>query len=177
MQPERTRVVKMIHFPSQINWEINIWWLVRQNSSIISRKSAKKIWEKSGPKLVAVVVELPSHVQLFATPWPPCPSPSPEVRPNSCQLHQWCHPATSSSDALFSSCPQSFLISGIFPMCHLFALDDQNTGASASTSVFPRSIQSWFPLRLTGLISLLSNRLPEVFPSTTVWSYQFLVPK
>ena len=34
---------------------------------------------------------------------PPCPSPSPRVYPSSCSLHQWCHPAISSSDALFSS--------------------------------------------------------------------------
>ena len=30
-----------------------------------------------------------------------CPSPSPKVCPNSCPLHRWCHPAISSSDALF----------------------------------------------------------------------------
>ena len=30
---------------------------------------------------------------------PPCPSQSPEVCPNSCSLHWWCHPAISSSDA------------------------------------------------------------------------------
>ena len=39
---------------------------------------------------------------------PPCPSPSPEVCPSSCPSHRWCHPAISSSDALFSFCPQSF---------------------------------------------------------------------
>ena len=50
---------------------------------------------------------------------------------------------------LFSFCPQSFLASGIFPMNHLFASDDQNTGVSASVSVLPMSIQDWFPLRLT----------------------------
>ena len=32
---------------------------------------------------------------------PPCPSPSPGVHPSSCPLHQWCHPAISSSDTLF----------------------------------------------------------------------------
>ena len=32
-----------------------------------------------------------------------CLSPSPEVCPSSCPLHQWWHPAISSSDALFSS--------------------------------------------------------------------------
>ena len=37
---------------------------------------------------------------------PPCPSPSPKVCPSSGPLHQWCHPAISSSDTLFSFCPQ-----------------------------------------------------------------------
>ena len=34
---------------------------------------------------------------------PPCPPKSPEVCPSSCLLHWWCHPAISSSDALFCS--------------------------------------------------------------------------
>ena len=46
---------------------------------------------------------------------PPCPSPSPGVCPSSCSLHRWCCPAISSSDALFSFCPQSFPASGTFP--------------------------------------------------------------
>ena len=86
---------------------------------------------------------------------PPCPSPSPGAYPSSCSLHQWCHPAISSSDTLFSFCPQSFPVSETFPRSHLFTLDDQNTGASASTSVLPVNIQGWAPLRWTGLISLL----------------------
>ena len=38
---------------------------------------------------------------------PPCPWPSAGVCPSSCLLHWWYHPAISSSDALFSFCPQS----------------------------------------------------------------------
>ena len=53
-------------------------------------------------------------------------------------------------------------------MSHLFASDDQNTGASASASVLPMNIQSWSPFRLTRLISLLSKGLSGVFSSTTV---------
>ena len=87
---------------------------------------------------------------------PPCPSTS-EVCPSSCPLHRWCHPTVSSSDTLFSFCPQSFLASGTFPVSQLFASDDQNTGASASASVLPMSIQGWFPLRLIALILLLRN--------------------
>ena len=36
-------------------------------------------------------------------------------------LHRWCHPAISSSDAVFSFCPPSFPASGTFPMSQLFA--------------------------------------------------------
>ena len=47
---------------------------------------------------------------------PPCLSPSPRVCPSSYPLHQWCHPAMSSSDALFSFWPQSFPASGASPV-------------------------------------------------------------
>ena len=86
----------------------------------------------------------------------PCPSLSSELCPRSYPLFWWCHPTISSSNTLFS-CPQSFPASGTFPMSRLFASDDQNTGALASVSVLPTSIQGWFPLRLIGLISLLSK--------------------
>ena len=93
--------------------------------------------------------------------------------PSSCPLHQWCHLACSSYDSLFAFCPQSFPASGTFPMSWLFTSDDQNTGASASASVFPTSIQGGFPLRLAGLISLLSKGLSGVFSSITVQRCQF----
>ena len=125
---------------------------------------------------IFVAVELPSHIRLSATPWlqhgrPPCPSPSPRVCPSS--LHWWCHPAISFSDTLFSSCPQSFSPSGTFPVSVLFTSNDQNTEASASTSVLLMNIQGWFLFRLTGLIPLLSKGLSGVFSSTTVGRRQF----
>ena len=64
-----------------------------------------------------------------------------------------------------------FPTSGTFPMSRLFASDDQNTRASASTSVLSLNIQSWSPLRLTDLISLLPRGLSGVFSSTTVWGH------
>ena len=100
------------------------------------------------------------------------PSPSLEVCPCSCPLYQWCHPAISSSHTLFFFCPQSFPASETFPMSQLFTSDDQYTRASASASVIPMSIQGWFPLRLTGLISLLTKGLSEDFSSTTVQRHQ-----
>ena len=99
-------------------------------------------------------------------PRPPCPSPSPRVCPRSYSLHQWCCPTISSSNALFSFCSQSFPASGTLLTSHLFSSDDQNSGASASASVLPVTIQGWSPLRLTGLISLLPKGLSGVFSST-----------
>ena len=57
---------------------------------------------------------------------PPCPSPTPGVHPNPCPLSWWCHPTISSSVVPFSSCPQSFLASGSFPMSQLFASGGQS---------------------------------------------------
>ena len=51
------------------------------------------------------------------------------------------------------------------------ALGGQSIGASAS--VLSIDIQGWFPLGLTGLISLLSKGLSRVFSSTTIQKHQF----
>ena len=73
----------------------------------------------------------------------------------------------------FSSCLQSFPVSGSFPLSWLLASGDQSTGASPSASVLPINIQDWFPLGLTSLISLQSKGLSTVFSSTTIWKHQF----
>ena len=93
----------------------------------------------------------------------PCPSLSPRVCSNSCPLSQWCHPTISSSVVPFSSCPQWFPASGSSPMCWLSTSGGQSIGASASASFLPMSNQDWFPLGLTGLISLQSKGLSRVF--------------
>ena len=62
---------------------------------------------------------------------------------------------------------------GLFPVSQLFASGGQSIRASASASVLPMNIQDWFPLGLTGLISLHSKGLSGVFSSTTIWKHQF----
>ena len=73
----------------------------------------------------------------------------------------------------FSSYFQSFPASESFPVSQLFTSGGQSIGASASTSVLPIHIQDWFPLGLTGLISLLSKGISNVFSNTTVRKHQF----
>ena len=104
------------------------------------------------------------HIRL------PCPSPVPGVYSNSCPLSRWCHPAISSSVVSFfwlQFCPAS----GSFLMSQLFTSGGQSI--AASTSVLPMNIQGWFPLGLTGLISLLSKELSRVFSNATVQNHQF----
>ena len=93
----------------------------------------------------------------------PCPSLSLGICSNSCPWNQWCHPIISSSVVPFS-CPQSFPASGSLPKSRLFASGGQHVGASAS--ILPMNNQDWFPLGLTGLISLQSKGLSKEFSPT-----------
>ena len=104
---------------------------------------------------------------------PPCPLPTPGVHSNSCPLSQWCHPTISSSVIPFSSHFQSFPASGSFQTSQFFTSGGQSIEVSASTSVLPMSIQDWFPLGLTDLISLLSKGLWGVFSNTRVQKHPF----
>ena len=102
----------------------------------------------------------------------PCPSPTPGVHPNPCPLNWWCHPTISSSVIPFSSCPQSLLASGSFPVSQVFASGGQSIGVSASTSVLPMNTQDW-SLGWTGWISLQSKGLWRVFSNIAVQKHQF----
>ena len=104
----------------------------------------------------------------------PCPSPTPGVSSNSCPSSQWCHPTISSSITPFSFCLQSFPASGSFSMSQLLASGGQSTRASASASVLPTNIQDWFPLGLTGWISVQYKGVSRVFSSTTVRKHLLL---
>ena len=58
-------------------------------------------------------------------------------------------------------------------MSQFFASGGQSIGASFSASVLPMNIKDWFPLGLTGLVSLQSKGLSRVFSNTTVQKHQF----
>ena len=67
--------------------------------------------------MLAVVVQLLSHVWLLVTPWTaarqlPCPSLSPKVCSNSCSLNRWYHPT------IF--CNPLLLLPSIFPNIRVF---------------------------------------------------------
>ena len=67
--------------------------------------------------------------------------------------------------------PSIFLSIRGLPMNQLFASCGQSIGASASVLLI--NIQGWFPLGLTGWISLQSKGFSRVLTNTTVWQHQF----
>ena len=114
-----------------------------------------------------------SHgLQHTRLPWPPL---SPSVCSNSWLLHWRCHPAISFSVVPFSACLQCSPASGSFLMSQLSPSGGQSIGASASASVLPMNIHSWFPLGLTCLISLLSKVAQKSSPSPQFESISFLM--
>ena len=140
----------------------------------------KGSWVNNSETAICVSVQF-SHLVVSSSLRPyglqharlPCPSPIPGVYSNSCPLSWWCHPTISSSVIPFSSCLQSFPASGSFQMSQLFTSGRQSIGVAALTSVLPMNIQDWFPLGLTGWISLQSKGLSRVFSNTTVQKHQF----
>ena len=115
-------------------------WVSKKDSSALSFRKDNREWGHGGVEhntvyitawnYEVVVVQLLSHVRLFATHGLqrtrlPCPSLTPGVCSNSCPLSRWCHTTISSSVAPFSSCPQSFPASGSFPISRHFTSDGQ----------------------------------------------------
>ena len=134
-------------------------------------------FNKTGLSFQFSSVQSLNHVWPFVTPWTAACQASlsitnPGVHPSPCPSSQWCHPTISFSVIPFS-CPQSFPVSGSFPMSQLFASGGQSIGASALMSVLPMNTQDWSPSEWTGWISLQSKGLSRVFCGTTVWKHQF----
>ena len=122
---------------------------------------------------VPVVVQSPSRVRLFVTPWPAArqASLSPSI--------SWLWPKFMSIALAMPCnhvilCHRFLLLSAVFPSIRVISKESevqsggQSIGTSASASVLPMNIHGWFPLGWTGWISLQSKGFSRVFCSTTV---------
>ena len=120
-----------------------------------------------------------SCVQLFVTPWVAACQASLSITNSLSLLKLMSIKSGMPSNHLILCCvplssyPQSFPASGSFPMSQFFASGGQSIGVSASTSVLPVNIQDWFPLGLTGLISLQSKGPSRVFSNSTIQKHHF----
>ena len=120
-----------------------------------------------------------SCVSLFATPWTSEGQASLSITDSwgllkLMSINRWCHPTISSSVVPFSSRLHSFPAPGFSQRSQFFVSGCQSTQVSALAPVLPMNIQDWFPLGLTGWISLQSKGLWRVFSNATVEKHLFL---
>ena len=126
-----------------------------------------------------VIIQISSAAQSCPTLCDPmdCSMPGFPVHhqlPELIQTHvHWVGDAIQSSHPLLSSSPPALSLQ----MNQFFTSGDQSIGVSASASVLPMSIQDWFPLGLTGWISLQSKGLSRVFSNITVQKHHFFAAR
>ena len=118
-----------------------------------------------------VVVQSLSHIWLFATPWTIAHQASLSFTVSWSLLKLTSIESVMPPNYLIL-CHPLLLLPSIFPSIRVFS-NESILGASASTTVLPMNIQNWFPLGLTGLISLQSKRFSRVFWNTTVQKHLF----
>ena len=109
----------------------------------------------------------------WSTPGFPVPYQFPELT----QTHvHWVSDAIQLSYPLSSSSPPAFNISehqGLFQWVRSLRQVAKVLEFQLQLNVPPMNIQDWFPLGLTGWISLQSKGLSRVFSNTTVQKHQF----
>ena len=119
--------------------------------------------------LFVVVVQSLSHVHLFVTPWTAACQASLSFTTSWSLFRFMSIELVMLSNHLILCRP--LLLWSIFPNIKVFsnesALCIREPSIGTSASVFPMNIQGWFPLGLTGSISLLSKGLSRVFSRTT----------
>ena len=120
-----------------------------------------------------VVVQLPSRVRLFATPWTAARQASLSLT-NSWSLPKFISIASVMPSSHLILWHPLLLLPSVLPSIRNFSSESvvhirwPEYWSSASASVLPMNIQGWFPLGFTGLIFLQSKTLSRVFLTTLV---------
>ena len=139
-------------------------------------------WRELLKKGMGPSVQSVSQVRLFATPRTAACQASLSINNSRCLLKLMSIELVMLSNHLILCCPL-LLPPSIFPSIRVFSKfsfwsqfftsGGRSVGVSASASVLPMNIQDWFPLWLTGSISLQSKGLSRMFSNTTVQKHQF----
>ena len=140
---------------------------------MVGLKSMKKI---KGFIYFVVVVQSLSHVWLSVTPWAIA-----RQAPLSFTI-SWSLLKLMSVEKMMLTnhrilCCLLLLLPSIFPGIRVFsselALCIRRPKYWSFSISLPMNIQGWFPLGLTGLISLLSKGLSRIFSRTIIWKHPF----
>ena len=124
-----------------------------------------------------VIVQSLSHIWHFVTPWTAVCQASQSFIISQSLLKLMSIELVMPSNYLIL-CYSLLLLPSVLPSIRVFSNESAlrssgwSAGTSASASILPMNIQSWFPLELTGWISLQSKRFSNIFSNTAVWKYQ-----
>ena len=171
LQSHLFQVTRLPHVQGMSHWSINMSFPVSKLSHLNYSGFIINldIWW--------VVVQLLSHVWLFATPWTAICQASLSFTISQNLLKLMSIESVMPSNHLIV-CHPLLLLPSIFPSIRVFQMSQfvtsgvQSTGVSASAAALPINIQDWFPLGWTGWIFLQSKGLLRVFSNTTVWRHQ-----
>ena len=121
---------------------LTIW----ANTKVDSIISGLYFYYYVSQSVISVAQSCPTLCDPMSCSTPGLPVQYQLPEPTQTPLSRWRHPTTSSSIVPFSSCLQSFLVSGSFQMSQLFAWGGQSIGVSSSTSDIPMNTLDWSPL-------------------------------
>ena len=167
LQDKQLQYLTTCPWPSVSTWKIfrkkKSWKVPQSKTWICHLRASIYIYFHSIYIELGIITNL-SSVQslshwLFATPWTAAHQASLSITNSRSLLKLMSLKSVMPSNHLilclpFSACLKSFPASESFPMSQFFTSGGQRIGVSASASVFPMNTQDWFPLGLTGLVSL-----------------------
>ena len=122
------------------------------------------VWRED--ELQSSSVELLSCVQLLARPWTAAHQASLSITNSQSLFRLRSIESVMPSNHLIL-CHSLLLLPSVFPSIRVFPV------SQFFTSVLAVNIRDWFPLGLTGLISLKSKGLSRLFSNTRVQKHQF----
>ena len=145
--------------------------------SALFEREKKNRQSQNGKRDIFRSVQSLSRVWFFATPWTAACQASPSITNSQSLLRLISIQSVMPSNHLIL-CHPLLLPPSIFPSIRVLSSESFTSGAqsvkvSASALVLPMNIQHWFPLGLTGWISLQSKGLSRVSSNTTVQKHQF----
>ena len=158
------------------------WWWYSLTMDCHTRNHDRlHLSESIHPKFISSV-QLLSHVRLFATPWTAAHQASLPITNSESLLKLMSIESVMPSNHLTFSSPSPLIFNlsqhqGLFQwvscLHQVARVKSFFSGVSALASVLPMNIQDWFPLGVTGWISLQSKGLSRVFSNTMVHKHQF----
>ena len=127
--------------------------------------------------MILLVVQSLSCIWLFATPWTAACQALQSSIISQCLPKYMFTELVILSNHLILCHPLLLLLPSVFPSISLFqwvsSLNQEAKVLEFQQPGLPMNIQGWFPLELTGLISLQSKGLSRAFSSTTIQKHQF----